>query len=146
DRGHLVHRDAEGAIAGEADHRDVRVADLGANDRREAVATGAKQARGQVLPPAREHRVGIADGAVVADVARDDGIRWQRSDDGPPRLPRRHVPGLARPALGVPHGAGVVSLMVELGERLRPAALVLLDLAAALTAAGLAGLRLQLGQ
>ena len=43
--------------------------DLGADDGGQAVAAGAEEAGGEVLPALLEGGVGVADGAVVADVA-----------------------------------------------------------------------------
>ena len=48
------NRIIECAVAGEADHRHLGAADLGADDRREAVAAGAEESRRQVLAPVIE--------------------------------------------------------------------------------------------
>src|SRR6056297_2472905 len=45
DGGQLVDGDAKGAVPGKAHDGHVRLADLGADDRRQAIATGAEEAR-----------------------------------------------------------------------------------------------------
>src|SRR5690606_10719772 len=72
DGAHLAHRDAEGAIAGEADDGRVRAADLSDDHRREAVSAGTEEARREILPALLESRIGVADRTVVADVAGND--------------------------------------------------------------------------
>src|SRR6185312_13639931 len=84
DGGHLVHRDAEGAVSGEADYRSRGIADLGADDRRKAIPAWTEQAGRKVLPAAGKHRIGVPDRAVVANIARDDRIAGQRRHDGAP--------------------------------------------------------------
>src|SRR3546814_14887879 len=86
-----LHRDAEGAVAGEAHHRQVGAADLGADDRGKAVAAGPEKARRQVLAAFLEGRIGVADGAVVADVRRADGLARQRRLDGHTGHARRQL-------------------------------------------------------
>jgi hypothetical protein len=68
------------------DHRRVGLADLGAEDRRQAVAAGTEQAGREVFAALLEGRVGVADGAVVADVGRDDRFLRQGGLDGAPGL------------------------------------------------------------
>ena len=69
------HSDAKGTVSRKANNRQVRAADLGTqNDRRQAVAAGAKQTWRKVFAPGFETRIGVADGAVVADIGRDDGV------------------------------------------------------------------------
>ena len=75
DRAHFVHRDAERAVAGEADAGRVRVADLRSDDGGKAVAARAEQPRRKIFAPLLERRIGVADRAIVADVARDDRAR-----------------------------------------------------------------------
>ena len=94
DRAHLVHGNAERAVTGEADARRIRIADLGADDRRETVAARPEQAGRQVFAALLEGRIGIADGAVVADVAGDDRVLRQARLDRAPGLPRRHAVGV----------------------------------------------------
>src|SRR4029079_12637565 len=108
DRAHLAHRDSEGAIAGKADHGNIRISDLGADDRGEAVAARPNTYGRKILPPLVEGRVGVADGSVVADVARDDGVLRQPGLDGAPGLPRRHAVGLALARIGIPCRARIV--------------------------------------
>src|SRR5690606_14973716 len=91
--------------------------------RREAIAAGAEEAGRQVLPAILERRVGVADGAVVADVGRDDGLGRNRRLDRTPCLPRAHEVGVPRARFLVPDGAGIVLLVVERREFLCPAGL-----------------------
>src|SRR5260221_6081874 len=74
DRAHLAHGNSEGAVAGEADASDIRIAEFGAYDRGEPITARPEQARRQGFPALIEHRIRIADGAVVPDVARDDAF------------------------------------------------------------------------
>ena len=76
-------------------HGRIRAADLGADDRREAVAAGPEQSGRQILPALLEGRIGIADGAVVADVAGDDRLLRQRRPGWRAR-PARATSGRAR--------------------------------------------------
>src|SRR6516164_8580583 len=49
DRAHLAHGNSESSVAGKADARRARIADLGADDRREAIAARTEQAGGQIF-------------------------------------------------------------------------------------------------
>src|SRR4029077_8086876 len=69
DRAHLAHGNSECAIARKADTRRIRIANFGTDDRRKTVTAWPEQAGRQVFPGLVEHRIGIADRAVVADVA-----------------------------------------------------------------------------
>ena len=137
--GHLVHRDAESAVAGKAHHRHVRAADLGAEDRREAVAARAEQPRRQVFAALLEARIGVADGAVVADVGGDDRLLRQRGLDGPPGHARRHPLRLALARALVPVGARIVVLVVHRAQLLQPGRARPVDQRLALRPARLAG-------
>src|SRR6185369_9088150 len=103
--------------------RRVRIADLGADNRGKTVAAGSEQARCQIFAALLEGRIGVANGAVVADVAGDDGVLRQAGLDGTPGLARRHTVGIALDCVDVPRGARVVVLMVEAGQSLQPARL-----------------------
>src|SRR5581483_5194381 len=144
DRAHLAHGDAEGAVAGETDAGRVRVADLGTDDRREAVAARAEQAGGEIFPSLLEGRIGIADGAVVADIAGDDGVLRQADLDRAPGLARRHAVGVPFARVRVPGRAGIVVLVVHAGELLQPARLGGVNERLALLASGIAGRRRKL--
>ncbi len=146
DRAHLAHGDAEGAVACEAHARGVGVADLGADDRGEAVAARTEQAGREVFAAHLEGRVGIADRAVVADVGRYDGVLRQPGLDGAPRLTRRHAIRIARARVRVPRGARIVVLVVHAGQRLQPGGLGRVDERLALRATRVAGRRRQLRQ
>src|ERR1700728_5027072 len=146
DRAHLVHGNAEGAVAGKADARRIRIADLGADDRREAVAAGPEQTRRQIFAALLEGRIGVADSAIVADVARYDGIFRQTSLDGAPGLPRRHAVGIALACVFVPGRARIVVLVIHAGKRLPPARLGGVDQRLAVFAAVITGRRRQLRQ
>src|SRR5262249_19582123 len=93
DGAHLAHGNSECAVASEADTGRIRIADLGADNGGEAIPTRPEQSRGQILPPRFERRIGVADGAIVADVAGDDGVPGKRGLDRTPSLPRRHSVG-----------------------------------------------------
>src|SRR6478735_2144037 len=110
DRAHLVHGNPERAVAGKTYARRIGVADLGADDRGKAVAARPKQAGGQIFPAFIEGRIGVADGAVVADVAGNDRILRQAGLDRAPRLARRHSVRVALTRVGIPCGAGIVVL------------------------------------
>src|SRR5581483_2408965 len=139
DRAHLAHGDADGAVAGKPDDRRVRIADLGADDRREAGAGRTEQAGRQIFAGLLERRIGVADGAVVADVAGDDGVLRQACLDRAPGLARRHAVGVALARVGVPGRARIVLLVIHAGERLQPARLGGVDQRLALLAARIAG-------
>ena len=127
DGGHFIHRNAEGAVAGKAEHRHFGPADFRADDRREAVAAGAEQARRQIFAALFKSRIGIADGAVVADVRRDRGICRQARLNGAPGLARRHALLVAHPRIGIPCGARIILLMIHGGELLQPGRLGLVN-------------------
>ncbi len=116
----LGRRDAEGAVAGEAHHRRVGAGDLGADHRRQPVAAGAEQAGRQVFAAGLEARIGVADGAVVADVGRDDRLARQRGLDGAPCHARAHPVRLSGARALVPRRTGIVVLMVHGAQLLRP--------------------------
>ena len=141
DSRHFVHRDAEGAITGETDNRQVRTADLCTHDRRQAVAARAEQAGGQIFAAFLEGRVGVADGAVVADVGRDDGLFRKRALDRTPCHARRHLFRLAGAGALVPGCARIVVLMVHRGQFLRPCRLGGRDHLLAGGTAGITGIR-----
>mmetsp|Transcript_18601 Transcript_18601/g.47805 ORF Transcript_18601/g.47805 Transcript_18601/m.47805 type:complete len:442 (+) Transcript_18601:330-1655(+) len=126
-RRQLVHGDAEGTITGEANHRHVRLANLGTQDRREAVAAWAEEPRREVLAALGEGWVGVANRAVVADVCRDDRIRGQRALDRAPDLARRHMLRVPGTSPLVPRGALIVLLMGHALELLSPCRLAALD-------------------
>ena len=116
----LGHRDAEGAVAREAHDRKVRPADLGADDGGQAVAAGAEEARREVVAPLVEVGIGVADGAVVADVRGDDRLARQRGLDRAPGHAGGHPVRLGIAGALVPGGARIVVLMVHRGELLLP--------------------------
>src|SRR5579885_320947 len=120
DRAHFVHGDAEGTVAREADARHVGVADLRANDRWKAVTAWAEQAGSEIFPAFLESRVSVADGAVVADIARDDGVARQAGLDRAPRLTRRHAVAVTLARFRIPVGARIVFLVIHAGKRLQP--------------------------
>ena len=126
--------------------RRVRIADLGADDRRESVAARTEQSRRQIFPSLLEGRIGVADGAIVADVAGDDGVLRQAGLDRAPGLARRHAIGFALARVRVPGRARIVVFVIHAGERLQPARLGLVDQRFALGAAGIAGGRRKLRQ
>src|SRR4029078_4289831 len=65
DRAHLAHGDSEGAVADKADAGNVRVADLGTDDHREAVAARPEQSGREIFPSLIARRVHAADAARV---------------------------------------------------------------------------------
>src|SRR6056297_1000745 len=146
DRRQFVDRDAEGAVAGKAHHRHVGAADLGADDRRKAIAAGAKEARSEVFAALLEGRISVADGAVVADIRADDRLARQRGLDRAPGHARAHPVGLGLTGALVPAGAGIVVLVVHAAELLRPFALGFGDPGAAGVAALVPGAFRQLAQ
>src|SRR5271154_6991997 len=120
DRTHLVHRDAESAIAGESDHGRGGIADLRPDDRGKAIAAGSEQARREISPPLFEARISVADRAIISDVGGNDRCFWQRRLNGSPRLAWRHTGGLtiARPL--VPCRPRIIILMIHRRELLQP--------------------------
>mmetsp|Transcript_89555 Transcript_89555/g.274200 ORF Transcript_89555/g.274200 Transcript_89555/m.274200 type:complete len:667 (+) Transcript_89555:426-2426(+) len=142
----LVHGNAESAVSGEAHDGRARRADLGAEDRGEAVAARTEEAGGEVLPPGLERRVSVADRAIIADVRRDDGVGGQRLLDDAPGHARRHALGLAGAAALVPGGARVVGLVVHRAELHGPGRLAGLDQRLAVRAVGVARRRGELVQ
>ena len=111
-----------------------------------AVAAGPEQAGRQIFPALFEGRIGIADGAVVADVAGDDRVFRQAGLDRAPGLPRRHAVGVALARVRIPCGARIVVLMIHAGKRLQPPGLGRMDQRLALLAAGIARRRRKLRQ
>ena len=111
-----------------------------------AVAARPEQSGREILPSLVERRIGVADGAVVADVARDDRILRQPGLDGAPGLPRRHAVGLALARIGIPGRARIVVFVIHARERLQPARFGRVDQRLALLAAGIAGRRRELRQ
>src|SRR5262249_20226346 len=145
-RAHLVHGNPERAIAGKADAGRIRVADLCTDDRREAIAAGAKQPRRQVFPASIEGRISVADRAVVSDVAGDDGIFREPCLNRAPGLPRRHAVGVALASVHIPSGARIIIFMIHAGENLKPARFCCVDQRLAFIAAGVASRRRKLRQ
>jgi hypothetical protein len=91
------------------------------------------------LRPFFEGRIGIADGAVVADVGGDDRFFGQGFDDGPPGHAGRHFFRLTLLGALVPGGAGIVFFMIHGGQFLGPVGLGFCDGCLACVAAGVTG-------
>ncbi len=65
-------------------------------------------------------RIGIADGAIVADVGGNDGVLWQHFLNGAPCHARAHPVRLAVAGTFVPVGARIIVLMVHGRQLLQP--------------------------
>src|SRR6185312_6505288 len=112
-RAHLVHRDAERSVTGETDAGRVGIADLGSDDRRKSIAARSEQARRQIFAALLEGWIGVADRAVVADIAGDDGVARQTGLNRAPGLARRHPLLVALACVLVPGRARIVFLMIH---------------------------------
>ena len=111
--GHFVHRNSKGAVTGKTDDRNVRAANLCAQNGREPVSAGTKEAGCQIFASFIEGRIGVADGTIVADVGRNDCIFRQYFLDGAPGHARAHAVGLAVTGAFVPVGARIVVLVIH---------------------------------
>ncbi len=141
DRGQFRAGDAEGAVAGKAHDRHVGAGDLGADDCRQPVAARPEKSRRQVFAPCLEARIGVAYGAIVADVGGNDGLAGKCRLDRAPGHARAHPVGLGLACAIVPRRAGIVLLVVHGGEFLRPGGFRLRDRRLALGASRVARLR-----
>src|SRR6185312_14081767 len=115
-----------------------------ADNRREAVTAWAEQARREIFAAFLESRIGVADRAIVADIARDDRIARQARLNRAPRLTRRHAVAVALARICVPGRARIVFLVIHTGKRLQPFRLRGVDQRLAFLAAGIAGGRRKL--
>ena len=85
-RAHFRHRDAEGTITRKANDRNIGIADFRADDGGEALTAWPKQAGSEIFATLFKSRVGVADGAIIADIGRDNRLLWQCGLNSAPSL------------------------------------------------------------
>src|SRR5690606_4123912 len=74
---HFIHRNTERTVPGKTHDRKIRAANLCTQDRWESIATRTEHPRSEVLAPAVEVRVSVANSAIVPDIGANNGVPWQ---------------------------------------------------------------------